>query len=462
MGDLFGWSVAGVGTNVLIGAPFADQGAVTDAGRAYLFNSTTGTLLQSLNNPNPLPFDNFGYSVAGVGTNVLIGAPASNNPSTTLRPGVAYLFNGTSGALLQTFSSPTASAGDQFGFAVAGVGTNVLIGSPFDDTGAANAGSAYLFNGSTGALLQTFNNPTPAVNEFFARAVADLGTNVLVGASSENTGATSAGAAYLFNGTTGGLLQTFNNPTPEADDSAGFAVAGLGTNVIMTSPLDRPTGGAQVGTGYFYQPHGTLAGLSFDGNPLQSVTIAPSTITAVTNTGTNVVLQANNDITVDSAIITNNLLGNGGGLTLQAGRSVLINANITTDNGDLTLVGNDTLANGVIDAYRDPGSAVITVSPLVTLNSGTGNTTIRLRTGAGLTNNSSGDITLSNTIAGNLVVDNNGSSFNHINTIAGTLNTSSLTGNGGTIALSATGSIITSNLNSSSAVNGNGGTITLT
>ncbi len=460
-GDLFGWSVAGVGTNVVISAPFASPGGITQSGSAYLFNGNTGGVLQTFNNPNPLPYDNFGYSVAGVGTNVLIGAPATNAP--ILRPGSAYLFNGNTGALLQTFTNPTASPGDQFGFAVAGVGTNVLIGAPFDDTGATDAGSAYLFNGNTGALLQTFNNPTPTANEFFGRSVAGLGTNVLIGASSDNTGATSAGAAYLFNGTTGGLLQTFNNPTPEANDSFGFAVAALGTNVIITSPLDRPTtGGAPVGTGYFYEPNGTLAGLSFDGNPLQSVTIAPSTITAVTNTGTNVVLQANNDITVNSAIITNNPIGNGGGLTLQAGRSLLINANITTDNGNLTLVGNETAANGVIDAYRDPGSAVITVAPLVTLNSGTGNTTIRLSTGAGLTNNSSGDITLGNIIAGNLLVENNGPSGGNIDTIAGTLNTSSLAGNGGAIALSATGNISTSTLNSSSAINGNGGTITLT
>jgi hypothetical protein len=129
------------------------------------------------------------------------------------------------------------------------------------------------------------------------------------------------------------------------------------------------------------------------------------------------------------------------------------------DNGDLTLLANQTVANGVIDIYRDPGAAVITVAPGVTLNSGTGDTTIILDTGEGLTNSTSGDITLSDIIAGSITVENNGSSGGGIDTTAGTLNTSSLTGNGGAIALSATGDIQTADLNSSAATNG--GAITL-
>jgi hypothetical protein len=144
-------------------------------------------------------------------------------------------------------------------------------------------------------------------------------------------------------------------------------------------------------------------------------------------------MQANNDITVNQ-LITTLAGGNGGGLTLQAGRSILVNANITTDNGNLTLIANETIANGVVNAFRDPGTAVITIAPGVTLNSGTGNTTIRLDTGAGLTNNSSGDITLGNIIAGNLLVENNSPTGGNINA-SGTLNTSSLTGDGGTITL---------------------------
>ena len=51
------------------------------------------------------------------------------------------------GALLQTFQKPTPVASDLFGISVARVGSNVLVGAKFDDTGADNAGAAYLFQG---------------------------------------------------------------------------------------------------------------------------------------------------------------------------------------------------------------------------------------------------------------------------------------------------------------------------
>lgn len=469
LGAGFGWSVAGVGNNILVGAPFTSAGTVTapitQAGSAYLFNSTNGALLQTFNNPTPAIRDQFGYSVAGLGTNVLIGAPYKAVAGLT-NAGSAYIFNGTTGTLLQTLNKPNPSAGDWFGWSVAGVGTNALVGAIGDSTGAINAGSAYLFNGATGALLQTFNNPNPGVGDYFGRSVAAVGSNVLIGSHSSDLTATNAGAAYLFNGTTGALLQNFANPNGVAGqgNEFGWAVAAVGQNVVITSHADSiaaPTAGAA----YLFDLNGNLRPLSFTDNPSQSLTIAPSAITAITNTGTNVILQANNDITVNQAITTNRLIGTGGDLTLQAGRSILVNANITTDNGNLSLVGNETAANGVVNAFRDPGNAVISIATGITLNSGRGLTNISLNTGAGLTNNTRSDITLGNITAGGLVVSNNGPNNGNINAI-GTLNTSSAAGNGGSLTLTAAGNIITAALDShGTGITGNttlrGGDITL-
>ena len=49
--------------------------------------------------------------------------------------------------MLTTFTNPTPAASDYFGFSVAAVGSDrVLIGAYYDDTGAINAGAAYLFS----------------------------------------------------------------------------------------------------------------------------------------------------------------------------------------------------------------------------------------------------------------------------------------------------------------------------
>ena len=161
-------------------------------------------------NPTPVTDDFFGYSVAAVGSDrVLIGTPQDDTGAGNA--GAAYLFS-ANGTLLTTFTNPFPAAFDFFGYAVAAVGSDrVLIGAYQNDTGAADAGAAYLFN-TNGALLTNFFNPTPALNDSFGWAVAALGSDrVLIGAYRDDTGATDAGAAYLFN-LNGALLTTFTNP----------------------------------------------------------------------------------------------------------------------------------------------------------------------------------------------------------------------------------------------------------
>ncbi|MBI2046236.1 MAG: thrombospondin type 3 repeat-containing protein [Parcubacteria group bacterium] len=247
-GDRFGRSVAIDGNKFIVGAPYDDTGA-TDAGSAYLFDSTTGALIQTFNNPTPAIDDSFGYSVAISGDNVLIGAWSDDTGAENA--GSAYLYNATTGALLQTFNNPAPAFDDGFGYSVAISGDKVLISAYADDTGAINAGSAYLFDAVTGSLLYTFNNPTSTPYKNFGISVAISGDNILIGAPYNDTGGNNAGSAYLYNATTGTLLQTFIHPTPESGDSFGWSVSVSGDNVLIGVRGDD-TGAENAGSAYLY------------------------------------------------------------------------------------------------------------------------------------------------------------------------------------------------------------------
>lgn len=80
-----------------------------------------------------------------------------------------------------------------------------------------------------------------------------------------------------------------------------------------------------------------------------------------------------NDITFASAVVVDNLSGNGGSLTLQAGRNLNFNANLTTDHGNLTAVAGDPSA---IASEREPGVATITIANGVGINAGSGVVTL--------------------------------------------------------------------------------------
>jgi hypothetical protein len=109
--------------------------------------------------------------------------------------------------------------------------------------------------------------------------------------------------------------------------------------------------------------------LTFSTNPGELLSIAPIAITAITDTGSNVVIQADRDITINDAIATS-ASGSGGDLTLQAGQSIFVNADITTDNGTLKLYANSL---GADFTNRDTGTAQIQQTIGTTIDAGAGN-----------------------------------------------------------------------------------------
>lgn len=237
----FGWAVAALGNDrVIIGAG--------DGGVTYLFR-TDGTLVTTFTKPIPAA-GGFGLSVAAVGGNrILIGAPYSNTGATGA--GAAYLFN-TNGALLTTFTNPVPAPGDNFGTSVAAVGNDRVLISAID-YGSANGtgGAAYLFS-TNGTLLTTFPNPTPASGDYFGWSVAAVGsTRVLIGAYQDGAGAFQAGAAYLFS-TNGALLNTFTNPTPAIQDWFAWSVAGVGSDHVLIGGIWDDTGATDAGSAYLF------------------------------------------------------------------------------------------------------------------------------------------------------------------------------------------------------------------
>jgi hypothetical protein len=129
------------------------------------------------------------------------------------------------------------------------------------------------------------------------------------------------------------------------------------------------------------------------------VVLTPAVLTRTLDAGTNVTLQASNDITLNSPLQVIPM-GTPANLTLQAGRSIVLNASLDAGGGNLTLIANDSLANGVVDSQRDPGNSAIVMASGVTLNTGSGNLSIDLKKSTDKTNNGSGVVSLHGLTAG--------------------------------------------------------------
>ena len=239
-GGWFGSSVALDGDYALISAPTNSWGG--SSGSAYLFDVNSGELLQKFLSAGR---ERFGWSIALDGNYVLIGSYLDDD-NRIIHSGSAYLFDAISGNLLQKFLAPDRAVGDQFGYSVALDGDLALIGSLLDNAKGFNSGSVYLFDITSGNLLQKFLAPDGTSHDRFGRSVALDGNLALIGSflSDYNwiDNGMDSGSAYLFDVTSGDLLQKFLAPDLAFNDRFGFSVALDGDSMLIGSYLDDDKG----------------------------------------------------------------------------------------------------------------------------------------------------------------------------------------------------------------------------
>ena len=114
------------------------------AGRAYTFSASTGKVLKSFTSPNSQFGGQFGESVAISGTTVLVGA-YREIVSGLSNAGNAYAFSTTSGSLLDIFTSPNPETNSYFGVSVALSSTTMVVGAEGETgSGVTEAGDAYI------------------------------------------------------------------------------------------------------------------------------------------------------------------------------------------------------------------------------------------------------------------------------------------------------------------------------
>ncbi|MEL7171835.1 MAG: PQQ-binding-like beta-propeller repeat protein [Pseudomonadota bacterium] len=222
--DRFGSTVAASGDLIAVGAPNDATNGVA-AGQAFVYDANTGDLVTVLEDPNASAANSFGRSVAIDGNRVLVGAAGSLATEGTLN-GRAYLYDSTTGALLRTFVRPATDTGRSFGEVLAIDGDVVLISDGQQEV--------FLFNAATGALEQRFRNPDQGRRGLsFGNDVAVDGDLVLIGAAGDSSGGNNAGQAFLYSASTGELLRTLDDPTPADFDQFGIAVDLSGDNVLI-------------------------------------------------------------------------------------------------------------------------------------------------------------------------------------------------------------------------------------
>lgn len=261
--DGFGESVAVSELYTMVGAPYDDT-ADMNSGLAYIYENSTGNLLHTLDNPNDYNTsygDEFGYSLDISDTYAVVGA-WNEDGSDGSSEGKVYVFDPATGSLLYTIDDPNSfddADGDYFGTSVSISDSHIIVGAYRESTPTRwYVGSAYIFDVTDGSLLFTLDNPSISGYEYdeYGWSVGIAGSYAIVGSPSETAGgASTSGAAYIFDPTTGGLLHTLSNPngynTPNYDEF-GWSVDISDTYSIVGAPYEDDAGGSQAGKAYIF------------------------------------------------------------------------------------------------------------------------------------------------------------------------------------------------------------------
>lgn len=133
--DNFGFDCAIDGTTLVVGAFGESDAGGSGSGKVYIYNVATGSLVHTIDNPNPVgssEMDLMGWSVAVYGQTAMVSALYEGDTSDSQQAGKVYLYNVNTGNLISTINRE--GSVDQFGSELAMTNTQLVITSKGGDS----------------------------------------------------------------------------------------------------------------------------------------------------------------------------------------------------------------------------------------------------------------------------------------------------------------------------------------
>ena len=244
-GDFFGNSVSLQGDLALLGASGAGN-----SGAAYLLDLKTGAQIFKLEPGDLPPGAQFGNAVVLAGDHLVVAAVLDDLQGTA--SGSVYVFDTATGQQLHKLLASDGAAFDLYGLSLAVEGTLLAIGADGHDEVMTNDGAVYLVDLVTGNELRQLVAPDAAAEDRLGGSVAVRDGRVLVGAWNKTVpGATSGGAAYLFDAATGQLQYKWTASDGSSWDFFGDAVA-LSQKLALVGAPRTDHQGANSGAVYAF------------------------------------------------------------------------------------------------------------------------------------------------------------------------------------------------------------------
>ena len=230
----YGEVVAVDGAFVAVAASGADAPVANNAGVVHLFHVSDGSYARQLTAPAPRDSGRFGAAIAMSNGLIAVGSPGAVMGMDGFSKGRVYVYEAATGVLLHTLQStePEENVGT-FGASVGIDGDLVVAGDPFvdidDSRGAIDAGAAYVFDLTTGTMVQRLTLSGLESSTRFGSPLAIEGQLVVVGTVGSGLGM----VARVYDALSGEMLHELRQDGDPATSGFGNSVAIGGGRVAV-------------------------------------------------------------------------------------------------------------------------------------------------------------------------------------------------------------------------------------
>jgi len=248
----FGAQVAISGSLLAVSHPEAHAPQRIDSGAIHLYALSSGSRIRTIVHPAPpaAPARGLlGHSLA-ISGNILVAGANPLGWGLSLLTQIVYIFDAHSGALLRTLTSPVAPVQNGgFGISLDISDGLIAVGNiaarPPPAPGGFGVGAVHIYT-TSGDLVRTIHNPSPEYQGQFGRTVA-LSRHVLaVGTPDTRSPPLIGGVVHVFDVRTGSLLHTLRNPVPSIYGGFGQTLALSGNRLVIGSGSEENIGIAYV------------------------------------------------------------------------------------------------------------------------------------------------------------------------------------------------------------------------
>jgi len=200
-GDYFGISITITSNHIVIGAE-SDSTQEQDAGAVYVYDANNLSATPTKLVPSVgYQFGSFGESVAATSNHIVVGAKKDDSQGDNA--GAVYVYDATNLSATPTQIIPSAvDAGDYFGSSVAATSNHIVVGATRDAVQGPSTGATYVYDANNLSATPTKLQPSGLQDyDNFGFAVAAYGNQIIVTEAFDNDQGSSAGAVYVYDAT---------------------------------------------------------------------------------------------------------------------------------------------------------------------------------------------------------------------------------------------------------------------